>query len=105
MWLTTYEYDAQHRLQRIVSGGSLYATYDAWDDVGRPTHFVLAGPCGGVASTLSYGDRTLVADVPSGSCKQHVTTTYDADRILTNIDYGDGTTATQTTTGRATVCR
>jgi hypothetical protein len=35
----------------------------------------------------------------------HVVTTYDADRIATNIDYGDGTTATQTTTSRATVCR
>jgi YD repeat-containing protein len=105
LWVTAYEYDAQQRILKITSGGSLYATYDAWDDLGRPLHLVLAGACGGVESTMSYDDHSVTSDVSSGPCRQHSVTTYDGDGIPTKVDYGDGTTATYTTTARATVCR
>jgi len=103
-YLVTYQYDAQGRLQTIISGGSLYSTYDAWDDLNRPLHFVLA-TCGNVAATYSYGDVTMTWDVPSGACKDHIVTTFDADGIATNVSYASGTTGTYTITGRATVCR
>jgi hypothetical protein len=105
VYLTTYEYDAQNRLQKIISGGSLYSTFDTWDALDRPLHFVLAGGCADASATYTYGDHTVAWDVQSGPCKDHIVTTYDADGIATNVSYADGTTGTYTTTARATVCR
>jgi hypothetical protein len=102
---TTYEYDAQKRLQRILNSGALYATCDAWDAIGRCTHEVLAGTCAGAQSAISYGLHSVTFDTTGGACAARTTTTYDADGILASVDYGTGVTGTYTTTGRATVCR
>jgi hypothetical protein len=65
----------------------------------------MAGTCTGSETTISYGERTVTHDTPAGPCRARTTTTFDADGIPTNVDYGDGTTGTYTTTSRATVCR
>jgi YD repeat-containing protein len=102
----TYQYDAQGRLTSYSAAGSLYATYDAWDSLGRVTHLVLAGSCAGSTGAVTYNDaaRSITSAV-GGTCSSRSTVVYDANIIPISIDYGDGTTGTYTATARANVCR
>ena len=104
---TAYEYDAQGRLVRITLQGALYATVDSWDSRGRPLHMVFSGSCAGGTGTNTYDDaaRTYTQAIQGGSCASTTKIFYDADMIWTGVDYGDGTTASYTTTARAAVCR
>ena len=102
---TDFNYDAQGRLDTIVTGATPYITYDQWDDLKRPLHGVMGVSCDDAESTLSYTDRTTTVNTATGVCAQQLVVTFDADGIQTFVDYGNGTTATYTTTGRATVCR
>jgi hypothetical protein len=102
---TDFNYDAQGRLNTIVSGATPYETYDQWDDLKRPLHGVMGMSCDDAESTLSYTDRTSTVNIATGACAEQLVITFDADGIQTFVDYGNGTTATYTTTSRATVCR
>jgi hypothetical protein len=102
---TTYNYDAQGRLTTILTGATPHETYDQWDELKRPLHGLLGPSCENAESTHSYTDRTSSVNTTTGVCAQHLTMTFDTDGILTFVDYGNGTTATYTTTARATVCR
>jgi hypothetical protein len=55
--------------------------------------------CGGSKSSSGAGGAG------GANGRLRTTTTFDADGIPTDVDYGNGTTGTYTTTSRATVCR
>ena len=59
------------------------------------------------ADTNTYDDtaRTWKQAISGGMCQSTTTIFYDANMMWIGVDYGDGTTATYTTTETTTVCR
>lgn len=108
-YVTTFEYDDAGRLQEIRQDGEVNYVYDAWDDLGRPTHANLYGACTGGELVSVYDDvaRSITNTRTGGArgCASSETTTFDEDMNHQDVSYEDGVTATYTNLSTATVCK
>jgi hypothetical protein len=108
-YVTTFQYDDAGRLVEILQDGETLAVYDAWDDLGRPTHGSAHGGCEGGEIAWAYDDaaRTITTTRTGGArgCEGTDTTTFDENMNRQSVGYDDGVTATYTNLSTATVCK
>jgi hypothetical protein len=108
-YVTTFQYDDAGRLEEIRQDGELLSVYDAWDDLGRPTHATMHGGCAGGELVWAYDDaaRSITSTGTGGArgCDGSYTTTFDENMNRQDVSYDDGVTATYTNLSTATVCK
>jgi hypothetical protein len=108
-YVTTFQYDDAGRLTEVLLDRETLSLYDAWDELGRPTHGTMHGDCAGGEIVWAYDDaaRTITTTRTGGArgCEGTDTTTFDENMNRESVDYDDGVTATYTNLSTATVCK